>query len=47
MTSTDFAKAFQRNCPGVRLTKDEQRELYRLFWECQKWAANKAKQDEV
>ena len=32
--SHDFAKAFEKNCPNVRLTRDEQLELSRLFFEC-------------
>jgi hypothetical protein len=29
-----FARAFESNCTGVRLTKDERNELERLFMEC-------------
>lgn len=32
----DFARAFLRNCPSVKMTKDEQDELWRLFQECHK-----------
>ena len=34
----NFAKAFKANCPGVRMTKDEEEELWRLFMECWKAA---------
>lgn len=34
VTAFDFAKAFENNCPNVRLTKDEREELHRLFLEC-------------
>ena len=33
-TAFDYAKAFERNCPGARLTKDEREELERLFRIC-------------
>jgi hypothetical protein len=33
-----FAVAFKRNCPAVRMTKDEDAELLRLFFECWKTA---------
>lgn len=41
MTAFDFLKAFERNCPGVRMTKEEREELSRLFFECSKWASKK------
>lgn len=31
--SIEYVKAFERNCPGVRMTPDERRELVRLFFE--------------
>lgn len=31
--SMAFVRAFERNCPGVRMSKDEREELARLFWE--------------
>lgn len=30
--ATEYVKAFQRSCPGVRLTDDEREELRRLFF---------------
>lgn len=36
----NFAQAFKRNCPSVRMTKDEEEELWRLFKECWKAAAD-------
>lgn len=27
----DYVRAFKRNCPGVRMLKDEERELERLI----------------
>ena len=29
-----FVKAFERNCPNVRMTPDERAELLRLFFVC-------------
>ena len=31
--SLEYVKAFERNCPGVRLTVEERQELLRLFYE--------------
>lgn len=28
---SDYVRVFERNCPGVRLTKDEREDLRRLF----------------
>lgn len=39
--SHSFAVAFKRNCPGVRMSKDEEEELSRLFFEC--WKAAKVR----
>jgi hypothetical protein len=46
VTSHTFAAAFKRNCPGVRMSKDEEDELARLFFECWKAAEQKAASDE-
>jgi hypothetical protein len=45
MTSHDFLRAFEKNCPNVRMTKDERVELSRLFFECWKCAQARAKVD--
>ena len=37
-----YVRAFERNCPLVRLTKDERTELRRLFFEMFKAAHNDA-----
>jgi hypothetical protein len=31
MGATEYVKAFERNCPDVRLTPDDREELRRLF----------------
>lgn len=31
--SLEYVKAFERNCPGIRMTPEERRELLRLFFE--------------
>jgi hypothetical protein len=45
LASYAFAHAFERNCPGVRMTRDEREELQRLFHECQKDARASALAD--
>lgn len=44
MTSLEFANAFLKNCPGVRMMPDEAHELRRLFWECWKEAARQGQE---
>lgn len=39
MNADNFARAFERNCPRVRLTDEEREELRRLFQECWKFAS--------
>ena len=34
MSGFVFAQAFERNCPNVRLNKEEREELHRLFGVC-------------
>lgn len=41
VTAFDFARAFEANCPNVRLTKDEREELHRLFLECAAFSRGK------
>ena len=42
MHANDFVRSFERNCPHVRISKDEREELHRLFWECWKDANKEA-----
>lgn len=41
-TPIDYARAFERNCPGVRMNIEEIQELTRLFNVCATEAREKA-----
>lgn len=43
MIPADFRRAFERNCPHVRLTRDEREELDRLFYEAMRDAMGLAR----
>jgi hypothetical protein len=40
-----FGQAFERNCPNVRLNKDEREELHRLFGVCAEHARAEGARD--
>ena len=43
--ASNILKAFERNCPCVRMTGEEREELRRLIWEAQKDAADEGRRE--
>ena len=47
MDRDEFVRAFERNCPRVRMTDEERTELARLFAETQKDAKDHGRSEAV